>query len=95
MMNYTLLSSEHLLNIRKIIDNMAMQAAQLSGGAEALRLLYPAFMNSQNHMDIYNTAKFMNAGSNYPLPIYLTEISKEIGIELENRKIGLSHEPKQ
>lgn len=86
------ISTEHLLNIRKIVDDMAMQAALLRGEAEALRLLFPDFMTAQSRMDIYNAACLTTG--NVPLAIQLAEISKEIGIELENRKKGLSQEPK-
>lgn len=85
---FQLVSTDHLVNIRKIIDDMALNAAQLQGSAEALRLLFPDFMNNMDNGRIYQSIRQAMGGNGLPLPIWLTEISRLAGEELEKRKGG-------
>lgn len=81
---FTNFSVEHLTNIRKILDDMAMQAAQLSGGAEALRLLYPSLFNTIG-IDLAQATRMTIPGRGLPAGLLFGQLSQEIGEELERR----------
>lgn len=81
------ISNEHLLNIRKIVDDMAMQAAMLQGCIEALRLLFPNFANSSANNQVFQSVRQMHGAMGMPLPLWLAETSRVIGEELRKRKV--------
>lgn len=83
---YKELSTEHLENIRKIIDEIAYCMARVNGGMEAIRLLYPYAHNEPDMMRASQTLSQMTTGNGFQLAVYFRLLSENMGKELESRK---------
>lgn len=80
------MSTESIKQFQMIVDNVALEFVRLTGGMEALRMLYPQFVASEEFMQLQQRLQQVYSIHGIPFGSVFREYSRMAQVEINKRE---------